>query len=91
MSSERGRSQRGGQRSEQGGGQRSGQGGGINPVMIQSYLEGVDYPTSKDTLVRTARDQGAPDNIISFLEELPDREYESPVDVSRHAGKRSKS
>lgn len=90
MSRERGQGRSGGQQESKRGSKRQGrQTGGVNPVMIQSYLEGVDYPTSKDSLVRTAREQGAPDNVISFLQELPDREYDSPVDVSRQASKKS--
>jgi hypothetical protein len=56
-----------------------------NPDFIQAqkYLEGVDYPADKQTLVEHARSQGADDEITRALERLPDRTYEDPTEVSR--------
>jgi len=55
-----------------------------NPDFIQAqkYLDNVDYPVDRDTLVEHARDHGADDDIISTLEGLPDRTYNSPTEVS---------
>jgi hypothetical protein len=39
-----------------------------NPIQLQKYLGGVDYPTDKQTLVKTAKDQGADDDVIQTLE-----------------------
>ena len=41
-----------------------------NPTAIelQKYLGGVDYPASKDDLVRVARSNGAPDDVAGALE-----------------------
>jgi hypothetical protein len=59
-----------------------------NPIQLQKYLGGVDYPTDKQTLVRTAKDQGADDDVIQTLESLPFDRYNSPNDVSEAFGKR---
>jgi hypothetical protein len=59
-----------------------------NPIQLQKYLGGVDYPADKQTLVRTARDQGADDDVIQTLESLPFDRFNSPNDVSEAFGKR---
>ena len=53
-----------------------------NPIDVQRYLGGVDYPASKETLVETARGGGADDEVLDALESLPDRDYDSPTDVT---------
>lgn len=55
----------------------------INPIQLQKHLKGVDYPASKEDLISHAKEQGADENAISVLEQLPDQEYESPTDVSQ--------
>lgn len=55
----------------------------INPIQLQKHLKGVDYPASKDKLVQQAQQNGADDNAISVLEQLPDNEYSSPTAVSQ--------
>lgn len=58
----------------------------VNPIQLQKHLKGVDYPASKEQLVQHAQKQGADDNAISVLQQLPDEEYESPTDVSEAVG-----
>lgn len=53
-----------------------------NPIQIQKFLGGVDYPANRETLIARAKDSGADDNVISALEKLPDRDYGRPTDVS---------
>lgn len=52
-----------------------------NPTQIQKFLGGMDYPANKQTLVDHARGQGAPDDVMQTLENLPDREYDGPNGV----------
>ena len=53
-----------------------------NPIQIQKYLKGVDYPTNKRTLIETARRQGADESVCASLDQLPDEEFQTPADVS---------
>lgn len=53
------------------------------PIELQKYLGGVDYPASKDDLVARARDNGAPDDLVSKLESAGEDSFDSPADVSR--------
>ncbi|TQJ38144.1 uncharacterized protein DUF2795 [Arthrobacter sp. SLBN-112] len=53
-----------------------------NPIQVQKFLGGIDYPANREDLLSRAKDSGADSNVIQALEELPDREYDSPTAVS---------
>jgi hypothetical protein len=53
-----------------------------NPIQIQKFLGGVDYPASREALLSKAKDSGADSNVIKALEAIPDREYDGPTAVS---------
>lgn len=59
----------------------------INPIQIQKFLKGVDYPASKADLVETAETESADENARQALEQLPEQEFQSPADVSEALGK----
>lgn len=59
----------------------------VNPVQIQKYLKGVDYPADKAALVKKAAAEGADANVRAVLAQLPDRRYDTPADVSEAIGK----
>jgi hypothetical protein len=59
----------------------------VNPVQLQKFLGGVDYPADKQTLIERARDKGADDNVLRTLENLPADRFNSPNDVSEAFGK----
>jgi hypothetical protein len=58
----------------------------VNPVQLQKFLGGIDYPADKQTLVQRARDKGADDNVIRTLQNLPGDRFNSPNDVSEAIG-----
>ncbi len=59
----------------------------ISPVEIQKFLKGVDFPASKQDLIQHAEDNSAPEEMLQFLgTTLPDKQYESPADVSKAIG-----
>jgi hypothetical protein len=53
----------------------------FNPDDAQQYLEGVDYPASKEEVVDAAEQGGAPDAMIRMLEGLSRPEYSSHEQV----------
>ncbi len=73
---------------EQGGGPSS-RAGRANPIEVQKFLEGVDYPTRKADLVREAERQGADASVRSTLERIRDEKFDSPADVSEAIGRLS--
>jgi hypothetical protein len=52
-------------------------------IELQKYLGGVDYPASREDLVATARENGAPDELVSMLEEAGADSFDDPTDVSQ--------
>jgi hypothetical protein len=59
----------------------------INPIQVQKFLSGVDYPASKDDLVKRAEDQGADREALDALRQMPGDRFNSPNDVSEAIGK----
>jgi hypothetical protein len=58
----------------------------VNPIELQKHLSGVDYPAGRDDLVRTAEQNGADEETLKALRDLPDRTYEGPSGVSKEVG-----
>lgn len=58
----------------------------VNPIQVQKYLVGMDYPADKQTLINHAKSHGANNGVIQTLQELPAGSYRKPVDVSRAIG-----
>jgi hypothetical protein len=54
----------------------------MDPIKLQKALKGVTYPADKDTLVDTARRNGADAGIVDELQAIDGGRYESPAKVS---------
>jgi predicted outer membrane protein len=54
-----------------------------NPIQIQKYLKGIDYPASKADLIENARKLGADESVCASLEQLPDEHFQTPAEVSQ--------
>lgn len=61
----------------------------VNPIQIQKFLKGVDYPATKAALIENAKKMGADENMCASLEQLPDEDFETPADVSQAFGQMS--
>ena len=57
-----------------------------NPIELQKYLSGVDYPAQRDDLVRAAEKNGADSHTLDVVRRLPDRTYDGPSGVSKEIG-----
>ena len=53
-----------------------------NPIQIQKFLGGVDYPATKETLLAHAKDSGADSTVMDALQNIAEKEYDSPTAVS---------
>jgi hypothetical protein len=54
----------------------------VSPIDIQKALGGMDYPASKEEIVKHAQDNGGSDEVVEALKGIEDREYEGPSGVS---------
>ncbi len=48
---------------------------------LRRYLEGIDFAASQEDLVAMAMNNGAPEELIDELEELPRKEFEDLEEV----------
>jgi hypothetical protein len=53
----------------------------FNPEDVPKYLEGVDYPASKEDLLSAAETNGASDELIGMIGTLGRPEFSGPEDV----------
>ena len=58
----------------------------VNPVQVEKFLKGIDYPVSKADLIKYAKQHGTDKNVLATLEQLPDQTFEGPVGVSKAIG-----
>ena len=58
----------------------------VNPIQMQKFLKGVDYPASKQALIENAKNMGADENVCASLKQLPDDDFQTPADVSQAFG-----
>lgn len=54
----------------------------MNPIQVQQYLKGIDYPISKQGLIKYANDNGAPKEVLDTLEQISGKEYNGPTDLT---------
>ena len=59
----------------------------VSSVELQQNLEGVDYPAEKQDLIDAAKSNSAPDNIMSFMNRLPDKTYDQSIEVEEEFSK----
>ena len=54
----------------------------FNPDDAPQYLEGVDYPASKEEIISAAEGNGAPESLVGMLGSLSRPEYSGPEEVA---------
>jgi uncharacterized membrane protein YgcG len=57
-----------------------------SPIEVQKALKGMDYPAKKKDLIEKARENDASKEVMQVLENLPEKEFENAVDVSKEFG-----
>lgn len=55
---------------------------GFDLLEVEDFLQGVDYPATKREILDVALDNGAPDDILMFLNSMPDQEYLSFAELT---------
>lgn len=54
----------------------------VTGVQLQEYLAGLDYPVSKEDLVRWGQENGASTELLQMLKALPVEQFDSPAELS---------
>ncbi|MFI7605781.1 DUF2795 domain-containing protein [Micromonospora sp. NPDC049366] len=58
----------------------------VTGVQWQEYLAGLDYPVSREDLVRWGQENGASTQMLQMLRALPVEEFESPAELQDALG-----
>lgn len=53
-----------------------------DPLEVQTYLGGVEYPAGKDHIIHVAKLAGAGDSTLDALHNLPEKTYQKIADVA---------
>ena len=54
----------------------------VTGVQFQEYLAGLDYPVSREDLVRWGQENGASTEMLQMLRALPAEQFASPADLN---------
>jgi Protein of unknown function (DUF2795) len=54
---------------------------------VEKYLAGMHYPAERQKLINNAESKDAPDDVIGLLKKLPNKTYNSPIDITKEIGK----
>ena len=60
--------------------------GGMSPASVEKYIKGIDFPANKQKLVEQAKTNGAPNEVINTLQQLPGDKFNSPADIAKAYG-----
>jgi hypothetical protein len=59
----------------------------VSASELQLYLKGIRYPADKQKLMEIARGNGAPENVVSVINRLPEKTYGRANEVQQEFGK----
>jgi hypothetical protein len=54
-----------------------------SPIEVQKALKSMNYPASKEDLIKHAKGRDASHEVMQDIENLPEKEYTSAADVSK--------
>ena len=61
--------------------------GHVSPAIVEKYLAGMHYPAEKTKLVSSAQNKEAPSEVMNLINKLPNKIYNSPIDITKEIGK----
>ncbi len=60
--------------------------GGHSPANIAHYLKNIDFPCSREQILRQAENNNADDEVLEVLQQMPESDYGSMADVMKGVG-----
>ncbi len=59
----------------------------VSASQMAVCLKGIDFPARKTEIMDNAKSNGCSDNVLHFIDRLPDREYTRANEVEQEFGK----
>ncbi|HEY9736772.1 MAG TPA: DUF2795 domain-containing protein [Trichocoleus sp.] len=63
----------------------------VSPIAIAKAIKGIDFPASRDDLVKHAKQNKADKEVMEVLENLPEDDFETVADVEKAYGEERRS
>ena len=60
--------------------------GNQSPINITKHLKGIDFPAEKADLLDLAEENGAEEEVLEKIRQMPEKEYGSMADVMKGFG-----
>jgi len=60
----------------------------VSTAKVSKYLKGIHFPADKGRFVSYAREHGAPQDVVSALDDMPEGQYDSMAGVWHAVGHR---
>ncbi|MFU8872077.1 DUF2795 domain-containing protein [Micromonospora sp. SL4-19] len=54
----------------------------VTGVQLQEFLAGLDYPVSREDLIRWCQENGGSTEMLQLLKALPVEEFDSPTELA---------
>ncbi|MEU8260215.1 DUF2795 domain-containing protein [Micromonospora sp. NPDC048999] len=54
----------------------------VTGVQFQEFLAGLDYPVSREDLIRWCQENGGSTEVLQLLKALPAEEFTSPAELA---------
>ncbi|MEV0943081.1 DUF2795 domain-containing protein [Micromonospora wenchangensis] len=58
----------------------------VTGMQLQEYLAGLDYPVSREVLVRWGQENGAGTELLQMLRALPAGQFDDPAELHEALG-----
>jgi predicted transcriptional regulator len=59
----------------------------VSPAQVEKSLKGTHFPAEKQDLIQKAKENNANKDVLEVLENMPDKQFNSPVDISKAMGR----
>lgn len=59
----------------------------VSAAQFAMYMKGMSFPAGKSEIVEKAMSNGAPENVLKFMNKLPERQYRRANEVEQEFGK----
>lgn len=59
----------------------------VSPAQVEKSIKGTNFPANKQDLIEKAKENQANQDVLDVLEKMPDKQFRSPVDISKAMGR----
>jgi len=63
----------------------------VSPREVEKALKGIDYPARRQDMLKVAESNNAEEVVRRVIESLPDKTYNTPIDVTKAIGEMDRS